>query len=49
MLRLVRKENEQNQTHIFQDTYFESFKILQLIIRYNLEHINHDNLLNIFI
>ena len=30
MLILVQKENEQNQVHIFQDTFFESFQIHQL-------------------
>ena len=46
MLTLLRNENEQNQTHIFQDTYLERFQIHHLTIVYRFEHINHDNLLN---
>ena len=30
MLIMVQKENEQDQAHIFQYTYFESFQIHQL-------------------
>ena len=46
MLILMRKDNEQDQAHIFQDTYFESFQIHQLTVVYHFEHIMHDNLLN---
>ena len=46
MLTLLRNVNEQNQTHIFQDTYLESFQIHHLTIVYRFEHINDDNLLN---
>ena len=31
MLILVQKENEQNRVHIFQDTYFKSSRIHQII------------------
>ena len=47
MLILVQKENEQDQAHIFQETYFKSFQIHQLTIMYHFEHINHDNPLNV--
>ena len=47
MLILVQKENEEDQAHIFQETYFKSFQIHQLTIMYHFEHINHDNPLNV--
>ena len=40
MLILVWKESEQAETHIFYDTYFESFQIHQLTILYHFEHTN---------
>ena len=46
MLVLVRRENEQDQNHTFQETYFESSVIHQLTIMHCFEHINHDNPLN---
>ena len=46
MLILVRKENEKDQTHIFQGTYFDSFQIHQLSIMHHFEYIIHDNPLN---
>ena len=46
MLILVRKENEQVQVHIFQDTYFESSKIHELRIMCGIEHLNYDKPLN---
>ena len=42
MLILVWKENEQNQAHIFQDTYFESSQIHESTIMYRFEPRNHD-------
>ena len=42
MLILMREKNEQDQAHIFQDTYLESIQIHQLIIVYCFEHTNHD-------
>ena len=42
MLMLVRKENEQYQGNIFQDTFFKNSQIHQLTM-YRFEHINHDN------
>ena len=47
MLILVQKENEEDQAHIFQETYFKSFQIHQLTIMYRFEHISHDNPLNV--
>ena len=47
MLILVRKENEQDQVHIFQETYFESSQIHQLTIMFRFQLINHDSPLNI--
>ena len=38
----VVKDNEQNQAHIFQGTYFESSQIHQLTIMYCFEHTDHD-------
>ena len=38
---LVQKENEQEQPHIFQNTYFKSFQIHQLAKLYRFEHTNH--------
>ena len=32
----------QDQVHIFQDTYFESYQIHQVTIMYGFEHTNHD-------
>ena len=46
MVILAQKENEEDQAHIYQDTYFESSQIHQLTIMYHFEHINHDNPLN---
>ena len=40
MLILVQKENEQHQSHIFQDTYSGSFYIYQLAMLYHFEF-NH--------
>ena len=48
MLIQELKETLQNQAHIFQDTYFESFQIHLLTIMYNFEHTNHDILLTLF-
>ena len=48
MLILVEKENEQDEVHIFQGTYFESSQIHHLIIVYRFKHINHDNPLVFF-
>ena len=42
-----RKENRQDQAHIFQDTYFKSFEIHQLTRMYCFAHINHDNPINL--
>ena len=47
MLIHVQKEDEQDQAHTFQDTYFESFQMDQLTIMYCFKHINHENPLNI--
>ena len=47
MLILELKEILQDQAHIFQDTYFESSQINQVIIMYRFEHSNHDILLNL--
>ena len=41
MLTMVRKENDKDQAHIFQDTYFKSFQM-----RYCFEQTNHNILLN---
>ena len=49
MLILVRKENEQDQAHTFQDSYFESFQLHQLTMMCRFEHINLDNILIFFI
>ena len=42
MLILVQRENEQDQAHIFQDTYFKCFQIHMLTIMYHSEHITHE-------
>ena len=42
ILILVQKENEHDQTHIFQDIYSESCQIHQLAIMYHLEGTNQD-------
>ena len=47
MLIQVQKENEQDEAHIFQYNYFESFQIHQLTIMYHFEHINYGNHYNI--
>ena len=39
MLILVRKENEQDQAHIFQDKYFQISQIYHLTIMYCFDHI----------
>ena len=46
MLVLLQQENEQDQSSVFQGTYFKSFQIHQLAIMYWFEHINHDILIN---
>ena len=48
LIILVRKENEQDQAHIFQDKYFQISQIYHLTIMYCFDHINHDNLFKIF-
>ena len=40
MLILVQKQNEQDQGHIFQNTYFESPQMHRLTIMYYFEHTN---------
>ena len=42
MLILVQTKNEQNQVHIFQYTYPQSFQKHQQAIMYRTEHTNHD-------
>ena len=46
MIIQVQKENEQDQAHIFQDTYsrhtFQDTKIHQLAKMYRFEHTNYD-------
>ena len=47
MLINVPEQNEQDQAHIFQDTYFESCQIHLLTIMYGFEHTNHGIFLNV--
>ena len=46
MLIQELKENLQDQTHIFQDTYIQSSQIFELTKMYCFKHANHDILLN---
>ena len=46
MLILMRKENEQDQAYIFQDTYFEGSQKYLLTIMHQFEYTNYDILLN---
>ena len=49
MLIQKLKEVLQDQTHIFQDTYFSSSQTHELIIMYHFEHKNQDILQIVFI
>ena len=41
MLILVQKENEQDQAHLSEDTYFNNSQLHQLAIMYYFEHAKH--------
>ena len=41
MLILMRKGSQQDQAHIFQDTYFKSSQIHNLAIMYHFKHTGH--------
>ena len=41
MLILMRRENEQDQAHIFEDTHFYISQIHNLTIMHHLEHMGH--------
>ena len=41
MLILVQKENEQDQAHLFEDSYFNNSQLHQLAIMYYFEHAKH--------
>ena len=49
MLRRKLKEVLQDHFQLLQDTYFESFQIHQVTIKYRFDHRNHDILLIFFI
>ena len=41
MLIMVQKKNDEDQAHLFKDTYFESCSKHQLARAYHFEHKNH--------
>ena len=49
MLIQEAKEISQEQTHTFQDTYFESSQIYLLRTMYCFEHTTHDIILNFLV